>query len=407
MEPKLVATCRRGSGFIPDFCGVSWPEAGDEPPQPRRDAYRPGRSPDPSPSQPFFFGATAALLASDCLRVAAPMVSVAPPHPLMTKPKVFLTRPLIPAVLERLGRETELRIHADERPPTPTELLAGARGCDALLCCVADRVDAEFINAATGLRVIANFGVGYNNIDVAAATARRLPVTNTPGVLTEATADLAFALVLMSARRLGEGERLVRARKWTGWNPQQLLGVDVGGATFGLLGAGRIGLATARRARAFGMHLLYWNRTRLAAEVEAEHGLAYVARDELLRRADFLSIHVAYTPETHHLLGDAEFALMRPGAHVINTARGAILDEAALVRALRAGTIAGAGLDVFEREPRLEEELYAMENVVLLPHLGSATVGTRTRMGMIAVDNLLAACRGERPPNCVNPAVFG
>jgi glyoxylate reductase len=255
------------------------------------------------------------------------------------------------------------------------------------------------------LKVVANFGVGFNNIDVAAATARKIPVTNTPGVLTDATADIAFALLLAVARRIGEGERIVRAKQWTGWQPLQLLGADVTGATLGILGFGRIGRAVARRAQAFDMRVIYWNRTRLP--VADETGATYASFDDVLRKSDFVSLHVAYNSETHHLLGEKQFALMKPTAFVINTSRGAIIDEAALVRALQARQIAGAGLDVFEREPRLEAGLYKLENVVLAPHLGSATVGTRTKMGMIAVDNLFAVCAGKRPPNCVNPQVFG
>lgn len=323
------------------------------------------------------------------------------------KPKVFLTRRIPETVIARLQAETELTRHTEDRPATAAELIAGAAGCDAVLCNITDKIDAAFLAACPQLKVVANFGVGFNNIDVAAATARKIPVTNTPGVLTEATADIAFGLLLATARRIGEGERLVRARKWTGWEPMQLLGADVSGATLGLLGLGRIGQATARRAQAFGMKVVYWNRTRLPATEELAANLTYLFKEDVLRQADFVSLHVAYNPETHHLLGAKEFALMKPTAHVINTARGAVIDEAALVQALRAGKIAGAGLDVFEREPTLEEGLYGMENVVLAPHLGSATIGTRTKMGMIAVDNLLAVCRGERPPNCVNPAVLG
>lgn len=322
------------------------------------------------------------------------------------KPKVFLTRRVPDTVIARLKSETELAFHSENRPATPAEIIAGASGCEALLCNITDKIDARILAACPGLKVVANFGVGFNNIDVAAATARKIPVTNTPGVLTEATADIAFALLLASARRIGEGERLIRARQWTGWEPMQLLGADVSGATLGLLGLGRIGQAMARRAQAFGMRVVYWNRTRLAESVEAASQLSYLPKEEVLRQSDFVSLHVAYNAETHHLLSEKEFAIMKSTAHVVNTARGPVLDEAALVQALQTGRIGGAGLDVFEREPSLDEGLYGLENVVLAPHLGSATIGTRTKMGMIAVDNLLAVCRGERPPNCVNPVVL-
>jgi glyoxylate reductase len=321
------------------------------------------------------------------------------------KPKVFLTRRMPSAVMERLERETDLAWHSEDRAATKAEIIAGMNGRDALFCNILDRVDAELLDSCPGLKVIANFGVGFNNIDVAAATARRIPVTNTPGVLTAATADIAFALLLAIARRLGEGERLVRSRKWTGWQPLQLLGADLAGATLGIIGYGRIGRAVARRAQGFDMRVIYWNRTRLPASEEA--GAIYADLDDVLRQSDFISLHVAYNSETHHLLGEKQFTLMRPTALVINTSRGAVIDEAALVRALQTKRIAGAGLDVFEREPELEPGLYELENVVLAPHLGSATIGTRTKMGMIVVDNLLAACAGQRPPNCVNPQVLG
>lgn len=321
------------------------------------------------------------------------------------KPRVFLTRQLPPAVMERLERETDLASHREDRVATKAEVIAGSKGSDALLCNILDRVDAELLDACPGLKVVANFGVGFNNIDVAAATARKIPVTNTPGVLTDATADMTFALLLAGARRLGEGERIVRAHKWSGWEPLQLLGADVSGATLGIIGFGRIGQAVARRAKAFGMRVIYWNRTA-ESEASSENYATRVSFEEVLRHSDFVSLHVAYNSETHHLLDEPQFALMKPTAFVINTARGAVINEAALVRALQTKRIAGAALDVFEREPELTPGLAELENVVLAPHLGSATIGTRTKMGMIAVDNLLAVCAGRRPPNCVNPEVL-
>jgi glyoxylate reductase len=321
------------------------------------------------------------------------------------KPKIFLTNRMPPAVMERLERETDLAWQPEDRAATRAEIVAGMKGREVLYCNILDRVDAELLDACPGLKVVANFGVGFNHIDVAAATARKIPVTNTPGVLTDATADIAFALLLNAARRIGEGERLVRAQKWKGWQPLQLLGADLAGATLGLVGYGRIGRAVARRAKGFDMRVIYWNRTRLPAPEEA--GAVYAELDDVLRQSDFVSLHVAYNSETHHLLGEKQFELMKPTAFVINTSRGAVINEAALVRALQTKRIAGAGLDVFEREPQIEPGLCELENVVLAPHLGSATVGTRTRMGMIVVDNLLAACAGRRPPNCVNPQVFG
>jgi len=323
------------------------------------------------------------------------------------KPKIFLTREIPATVIAFLREHADLAMNADDRVLSTAEIVAGAQGCAALLCNITDPVGAEIIDAVPGLRVIANFGVGFNNIDVAAATARKIPVTNTPGVLTEATADIAFALLLASARRMGEGERLVRARRWTGWNPMQMLGHDVTGAILGLIGFGRIGRAMARRAKAFDLKVVYWNRTRLSPSEESEMAVDYRPFDAVIATADFLSLHVAYNKETHHLIGAPQFAAMKPTAIVINTARGPVIDEKALVAALATKRIGGAGLDVFEREPALDPGLYDLENAVLVPHLGSATIGTRTKMGMMAAQNALAACRGERPPNVVNPAIYG
>src|ERR1035437_7946043 len=320
------------------------------------------------------------------------------------KPKVFLTRQMPPAVMDRLERETNLAWHPEDRVATKLEIIAGMKGRDALLCNILDRVDAELLGSCPGLKVIANFGVGFRNIGVAAATARKIPDTNTPGVLADTSADLAFALLLTVTRRLGEGERLVRAQRWTGWQPLQLLGADVTSATLGIIGYGRIGRSLARRAQAFDMRVIYWNRTRMPASEEA--GATYASFDDVLRQSDFVSLHVAYNSETYHLLGEKQFALMKPTAFVINTTRGAVIDEAALVQALQPKRTGGAGRDVCEREPQLEPGLCELENVVLAPHLGSATIGTRTKMGMIAVDNLLAVCAGQRPPNCVNPQVL-
>ncbi|MEN9637311.1 MAG: hypothetical protein RL077_5715 [Verrucomicrobiota bacterium] len=322
------------------------------------------------------------------------------------KPKVFLTREIPPAVLAFLREHTDLTLNPADRVLSRAEIIAGLQGRDALLCNITDAISAELIAAVSSVRVIANFGVGFNNIDVAAATARKIPVTNTPGVLTEATADIAFALLLATARRLGEGERLVRSQQWTGWNPMQMLGTDVTGATLGLIGFGRIGQAMAKRARGFDLNVIYWNRTRLSTAEEAAFGVTFRPFDEVVATANFLSLHVAYNPETHHLIGKKQFATMLPSAILINTARGPIVDEKALVEALRTQQIAGAGLDVFEKEPALEPALYSLNQVVVIPHLGSATIGTRTKMGMLAAQNLLAACSGQRPPHCVNPQIY-
>jgi len=322
------------------------------------------------------------------------------------KPRVFLTRSLPAAAMERLAAETELHLPPSASAPDPAALLAGATACQALLCTIADTVDSALIEACPHLKVIANFGVGFNNIAVATASKLRIPVTNTPGVLTAATADLAFGLIIAATRRFAEGESLVRSGAWRGWEPLQLLGGDLAGANLGLIGLGRIGTTVARRAQAFDMRIRYWNRTRLPPGEEISLGLEYRDRDALLAEADVVSLHVAYTTETHHLIDARAFARMKSTAVLVNTARGAVVDEAALVQALRSGQIAAAGLDVYEREPALHPELSSLHNCILLPHLGSATTGTRTRMAMLAIDNLLAACADQRPTHCVNPEIF-
>jgi len=318
------------------------------------------------------------------------------------KPKVFLTRELPPKAMERLRSESQLTWNREDRPLSRAELLEGVKGQDGVICLLTDAIDAEVMNANPALKVIANYAVGYNNIDVAEATRRGIPVTNTPDVLTDATADMAWTLLMAAARRLVEGDRLVRSGGWKGWGPLQLLGREVSGATLGLVGLGRIGRAMVPRAKGFGMRVLYWNRTRLGAAEERELGVGYAEADDVFREADFVSLHIALNDETRHFVNARRLALMKPTACLVNTTRGPVVDEKALVKALRAGAIAGAGLDVFEREPELEAGLAELDNATLAPHLGSATIQTRTSMGLIAAENCLAACRGERPPQVVN-----
>jgi glyoxylate reductase len=267
-------------------------------------------------------------------------------------------------------------------------------------------VSAEVVEQTPHLRVVANVGVGYDNIDVAACTRRRILVTNTPGVLTEATADLSFALLMAVARRIVEADRYVREGRWRYWTWGCMWGTDLAGKTLGVLGFGRIGQAVARRARGFSMRILYHSVDRPTPEQEQELGAQYVDRETLLREADFLSIHVPLAPETHHLIRSAEFALMKPTAFLINTSRGKVVEEAALVEALQSKRIAGAGLDVFENEPPIHPVLLALPNVVVTPHMGSATTETRMAMAMLAAENLVAALTGQRPPNLVNPEVW-
>ncbi len=318
------------------------------------------------------------------------------------KPKVFLTRSLPEQVMKRLQAETELEMNTEERALTKEEIIAGIQGKDALLCLLTDHIDAQVMNANPNLKVIANYAVGYNNIDLEAASERGIAVTNTPGVLTESSADLAFALIISLARRIAEADHYIRSEKWPGWEPSQFLGADVYGATLGIIGLGRIGKALAKRGKGFDMNVIYWNRTRLSEEEEHTLGLTYRPMDEVLAQADFVSLHVAYTPDTHHLIDKTAFSKMKDSGFIINTARGAVIDEQALVDALKSKEIAGAGLDVFEEEPKIHPDLLTMNNTVLLPHIGSASVTTRTKMGMIAVDNILAGCKGQKIPNQVN-----
>ena len=294
--------------------------------------------------------------------------------------------------------------------PDRAELLAGIAGADALLCTLTERVDAELLDAAPGLRVVANLAVGFDNIDVDAATARGIVVTTTPDVLTDATADLAWALILATARRLAEADRFARGGEWTAWSGLQLLGSAVAGRTLGIVGMGAIGSAVARRARGFDMAVLYANRHR---NPEAEAALAnggsapqLVGLDELLERSDIVSLHAPLNDDSRHLIDAAALARMKPTAMLVNTARGPLVDEAALVAALRDGTIAGAGLDVFEHEPDLAPGLADLANTVLSPHIGSATVDARAAMVTLCCDNISAVLSGRPPLTARNPEVL-
>ncbi|OLB16173.1 MAG: D-glycerate dehydrogenase [Gemmatimonadetes bacterium 13_2_20CM_70_9] len=318
----------------------------------------------------------------------------------MTRPTVIVTRRLPVPVEERLAAQFDARLNRDDHPFTTAELQDALRGADALLPTVTDRLNAAVL-ATEPLRakILANYGVGFNHIDVNVAKTRGLVVTNTPDVLTDDTADDAVMLMLMVARRAGEGERQVRAGAWTGWGPTHMLGTKVSGKTLGLVGLGRIGRAVARRAHhGFGMRVIFHDPYPPPPAVAAELGAEPKASvDEVLREADFVSLHSPATPETRHLIDARRLALMKRGAFLINTARGDIVDEAALVEALKRGTIAGAALDVFEREPLVPAELRTLENVVLLPHLGSATAETRAAMGLRALENLTAFFAGAPP----------
>jgi glyoxylate reductase len=308
---------------------------------------------------------------------------------------VFATRALPGEGFRALAGRVTLRVWPGPGAPPPAALRAGARDADGLLCLLTDRVDRALLEACPRLRVVSSFSVGLDHVDLAAAAERGIPVGHTPGVLTETTADLAFALLLAAARRVAEGDRLVRAGGWRRWEPDLLLGRDVHGATLGIVGLGAIGRAVARRAAGFGMRILGWSRT--PREVP---GVERVSLDALLEASDFVSLHVALAPETRGLLGARALALMKPGAVLVNTTRGGVVDEAALVEALREGRLAAAGLDVFEREPLPPDSpLLAFPSAVLTPHVGSASIATRARMADLAVENLLAGLEGRPLPH--------
>lgn len=321
------------------------------------------------------------------------------------KPKVFVTRPLPAQAIEMLGARYQVEVHPQDSPMPREQLIEACRDVDGLLV-AGTRVTEEVLSAAPKLRAISAASVGYDNIDVAACTARRIPVTNAPGVLEETTADLTFALLLAVARRVPEGDRYIREGRWHEWQWGLLHGADIHHKTLGLYGFGNIGRAVARRARGFSMRILYYARHRVAEAIECDLQAQYVDRETLLRESDFVSLHVPLTAETTHSFRAPEFSLMKPSAFLINASRGKVVDEEALVEALEKKQIAGAGLDVFEREPKVHPKLLTMPNVVLVPHVGSATSETRLRMAMLAAESLIALLEGRRPPNVVNPEVY-
>ena len=324
------------------------------------------------------------------------------------RPKILVTQkvpdPAYP-LLEAIG---DVEANMEEGGIWPyEELLRRGPGHDYIYSLLTDNIDARFLETcATStprLKMVANMAVGFNNIDVEAATRLGIAVSNTPGVLSDTTADLAFALLMATARRIPEAERYLRAGKFKGWGPLLFCGEDVHGSVIGLIGAGRIGKLVARRASGFDMKVIYYDVYRMSPEEEAEYHLTYMLMDDVLEQADFISIHTPYMSTTHHLISERELSIMKSSAILINTARGPILDEKALVKALQNKTIAGAGLDVYENEPAVEPELLRMENVVLLPHIASASLKTRTLMATMASDNIVAHFLGQRPPNIVNP----
>lgn len=324
----------------------------------------------------------------------------------MSQPKVFITRRL-PIELDQLQQIATVEVWGERQPPPNDVLLEKIQEIDGLLCLLTDKIDYQLIAAGTSLKVISQMAVGYDNIDVAAATARGIPVGNTPGVLTDATADFTWALLMAAARRVVEADKFTRAGEWRTWEPDLLLGVDMAGATLGIVGFGRIGQAVARRAKGFEMRVLYTSRQRCDRQLEQSLGVKFADLEQLLQQSDFVTIHTPLSEQTYHLMSDRQFALMKPTAIVINTARGGIIDSEALYRALSSRQIAGAAIDVTEPEPiGIDSPLLTLDNLIIAPHIGSASYKTRSKMAAMAIANLIAGLKGEVLPNCVNPEVY-
>jgi glyoxylate reductase len=321
----------------------------------------------------------------------------------MSRPAVFVTRRIPEAGLDLLRAQCDVVVNPEDRPLTRQELHRAAAGAHAVIGLLTDRIDAAFFDAAPSLTGYANYAVGFDNIDVAEATRRGIPVSNTPDVLTTATAELAWALLFAVARRVVETDAVMRSGTWSGWGPLQFLGADVSGKTLGIVGAGRIGAAMARMSAGFGMPVLYTSASSRNEELERLLGARRVEFDELLRKSDFISIHTPLRPATRHLFNAEAFRKMKRTAILINTGRGPVIKEDDLVAALKAGEIGGAGLDVYELEPRMAEGLKDCPNAVLLPHIGSATGSTRDNMAVLAARNILAMLNGQRPPTVLNP----
>ena len=324
----------------------------------------------------------------------------------MKRKSVYVTREIPDAAIQSLKQHFEVEVNPQDRVLSREELIEAVRGRDAVLCLLTDAIDAEVLEAAgPQCRIFANYAVGYNNIDVAEATKRGIVITNTPDVLNDATADMAWALLFAVSRRVVESDRFAREGKFKGWGPMLLLGRDITGKKLGVIGAGRIGFNFARKAKGFDMEILYTS-TKPNEEMEKQLGARFVDKETLLKESDFISIHVPLTPDTRHYLGQVEFKLMKKTAVLINTSRGPVVDEKALVNALKNGEIWGAGLDVFENEPEIDSGLKVLDNVVIVPHIASATIETRTNMGLTAARNIIKVLNGGVPENCVNPEVL-
>ncbi len=324
----------------------------------------------------------------------------------MDKKKVYITRRIPDEVIELLEEYFQVEINPQDRVLTKDELLEKVVGMDAVLCLITDNIDSEVLEAAGDkCKIFANYGVGFNNIDITSATERGIIITNTPGVLDDATADLAWALLMAVSRRIVPADKFTRNGAFQSWDPMMFLGRDITGKTLGLIGAGRIGFNFAKKAKGFDMKILYTG-LRHNYKIEDELGAIYVDKETLLKEADFVSLHVPLVPSTTHYLSEREFSIMKKTSVIVNTSRGPVIDEKALVKALKQGEIWGAGLDVYEHEPELEPELLDMYNVVIVPHIASATMETRRNMGLIAANNIIKVLMGEKPDTCVNEEVL-
>jgi len=319
--------------------------------------------------------------------------------------KVFVTRRIPDEGLELLKKEHEIEIFPYDRIPTKQEIIKGLKGKDGLLCLLSDPIDEDVISSQPNLKMIASYAVGYDNIDVKAATKRKIPISNTPGVLTDATSEMAWALLFSVARRIVEADKFARTGKFKGWAPMLMMGQGVSNKTLGVIGAGRIGTAFALKSKGFNMNVLYVNDI-INETLECGLGAKKVDLPEVLKKSDYISLHVPLNKSTHHMIGEKELKMMKKTAVLINTSRGPIVDEKALVKALKEKWIFGAGLDVYEHEPTISKELTKLENVIIQPHSASATIETRTKMAIMAAENMMAGLKGEVPPNCVNPEVF-
>ncbi len=324
----------------------------------------------------------------------------------MAKPKLLSTHKLFEAPRKLLDEHFEVDYWEQPERPPRAEVLARVADKEALICLLTEKINEELLDAAPKLRIVSNVAVGFDNIDIAACTRRKIVATNTPGVLDETTADFAWTLLMAVARRLIEGDQLTRSGAWAGWNLDQLCGADVWGKTLGLVGFGRIGRAVARRAAGFGMRIIYNDAIPVAPEVAKQFNAEFVERDKLFAEADFVSVHVPLLPETRHLISAAQLAKMKKTAFLINTSRGPVVDEAALVAALETREIAGAALDVYEHEPKVHSGLVGRKDVVLAPHISSASLATRTKMAMMAAENCVARFAGKKPPNALNPEIL-